>query len=429
MAGRFLPTGNKENAGSASRTSSFDYKFSEDCIYWKGYKPCDPLKNKQTIGCLDCRTFLRSEKKFSIESRDSGSTILIDPIIIIIEAGGLGSILRTSVVAKELKRKFPSYKLLWVTHKNGAELLQNVPSVDETVVYGTAAASQMQTRTYQMVINYESASPLLEFAQSLKTQIRRGFVLNEHGRATVATPAAIEMLRLQTDDEFRMHMNRLPFQAHSLAIADLGWAEQTYDLITKQQDDEQARRILSAINFEDGKQTLVGLNIGSSLRNDAKRWPAYKFYALAERLVEKYPDLNIVILAGPEDKEVYEKIHELNLLKPVKNVHFVGHEQTAGEFISLVNLTDLVVSADTFGLHVAIGLGKPTVGLFGTSPAQEVYTYGNGVNLTLNLSCSPCFAARYENCSNQYRLECMSEITVNQVEITTRNLLDGKVKI
>ncbi|MCL5774994.1 MAG: hypothetical protein M1333_02150, partial [Patescibacteria group bacterium] len=39
--------------------------------------------------------------------------------VLLVEAGGLGSILRTSVVSKEIKNKHPNFRIQWLTHEGG----------------------------------------------------------------------------------------------------------------------------------------------------------------------------------------------------------------------------------------------------------------------------------------------------------------------
>ena len=66
-------------------------------------------------------------------------------------------------------------------------------------------------------------------------------------------------------------------------------------------------------------------------------------------------------------------------------------------------------------MHVAIGLKKTTIALFGPQPASEVYLYGKGTKIKLDLDCSPCFKGKPEQCFNINNMECMKSLTCELV--------------
>lgn len=108
--------------------------FRTDCLHWEGYKPCKPIKNSLTRGCLECTQFQ--------EVREN---------ILILEAGGLGSIVRATGLAKALKEKSEGVKITWLTHQHGAELLAHCPSVDEVLV-GVEEDYLYQIRLFKEIV-------------------------------------------------------------------------------------------------------------------------------------------------------------------------------------------------------------------------------------------------------------------------------------
>ena len=230
------------------------------------------------------------------------------------------------------------------------------------------------------------------------------------------------MLRMQTDDDFRKKDNSLPIQAYLLQVAGFEWNEQTYDIVTKLEDDEWARTVLySTCGKSNGK--FIGLNIGSSARHDAKRWPVENFYALASRLQKRHPKMQFLVLAGPDERLEYEKLYNLNMAEPIKNLHFIGWQQSMSQFISLVNLMDALITADTFGMHVGVALNKRIIALHGPQPENDTYLYGRGIKINLRLKCSPCFAAHFDSCRNEQKLRCMHGIDIVAVEETMDKIL------
>ena len=319
--------------------------FQPDCREWEGYKPCRKQKAGATEGCERCSSYAPIQEN-----------------ILIIEAGGLGSALRTSIVAKELKGHYPNSRIQWLANEQVAELVRgNIPSVDR--VYSATWESLMilEGQTFTRVINFESDPLFLSFANRISSQTM-GFAMNGLGNLAPALPCAHELLRLQTDDRFRRRENKKSMQQILLETAGFVWREQSYDLVTKPRDDEWASAFLAQLGIVE-TDILIGLNIGSSLRHSAKRWSPGCFHELAKLCLASHPDWKLLILAGPEDIDAYEAVAALNQNESMDNLLFTGYDHTMSQFVSLMNRIPVVVSVDTFGLHVALGLGKKAISL------------------------------------------------------------------
>ncbi|MGK2849051.1 MAG: glycosyltransferase family 9 protein [Minisyncoccota bacterium] len=199
-----------------------------------------------------------------------------------------------------------------------------------------------------------------------------------------------------------------------LETAGLKWQEQSYDLATRLEDDSWAQTCLESKDIAE-TDVLVGLNIGSSQRHSAKRWPPRYFYELAKLCQEHHPEWKLLVLAGMEDTDAYEVIFGLNEAEPLSNIGFTGCGNTISQFISLIGRISLVISADTFGLHVALGLGKKAISPWGPQPENEIYGYDRERKISLGLDCAPCFAGRPEKCTNPNTLQCMMEISAPMI--------------
>jgi heptosyltransferase II len=268
-------------------------------------------------------------------------------------------------------------------------------------------------QVYTQVINFESNHLHLAFVSGLPGE-KRGFLINELGNLVYASSAFEELLLLQTNDHFRRRENKKSMQQILLETAGLEWREQSYDITTRPEDDGWAQAFLVS-NGIVKTDRLIGLNIGSSQRHSAKRWPPERFYELAKLCQRYHPEWKLLVLAGPEDVDAYDIISGLNQIEPPGNLVFTGCGNTMSQFISLINCIPLVISADTFGLHVALGLGKKAISLWGPQPENETYAYGRERKISISLGCAPCFAGRPEKCTNPIILQCMREISVSIV--------------
>src|SRR3990167_6780244 len=260
-------------------------EFHNDCRYWEGYRPCINQKQGLSTGCDGCSLYSPISDNY-----------------LIIEAGGLGSILRTSVLSKELKRQNPASQVQWLTHPSGQELLKNIPSVDGSInSEDCLALIALQGQTFTHVFNFESAPLFLSLTNTLKASQKTGFYMNEVGKL-IATEDAEYFQRLQVNDNFRSIGNQKSMQQIILETAGMTWEGQNYDLSTNPIDDVAAQQVVRGLGLPD--RPLVGLNIGSSAKHNAKQWPIENFYQLAKI----NPGNNHLVLAGPEEESIYTQL-------------------------------------------------------------------------------------------------------------------------
>lgn len=373
-------------------------EFAMDCKYWIGYKPCKVQKATGQRSCSDCKDYTKYSSN-----------------VLVIEVGGLGSVLRTACVIQEFNHKGGKVQL--VTNSRGVALAENISAIDKAFDIDDWKTHQiLESQKFDVIVNFDSSLLALSLAKKLKAKNKRGFIMDDQGNLSIANKKSLEFLRLQTDDIFRIQENQKSMQQILLETAGFSWREQRYHLITKEADDIWAERYLSGLGIKE-HDLVIGLNIGSSVRQKKKRWPIERFFLLVKTLDIEQSNLKFIVLAGPDDVDVYNELLLLERRDPLKNLFFTGYSNSISQFISLVNQIPLVVSCDTFGLHVAIALNKKVISLNGPQPIKETEVYGLGEKIGTNLECSPCFLAKKE-CS----AHCM-QIDVDRVFEAVERLL------
>lgn len=373
-------------------------EFAMDCKYWSGYKPC---KIQKTTGQRNCRN-CKDCTKYSSN-------------ILVIEVGGLGSVLRTLCVIQEFNRKGGRVQL--VTNSRGVVLAENVSAINRAFDISDWQTHQiLESQEFDVIVNFDSSLLALSLAKKLKAMDKRGFIMNNQGNLSITDKASLEFLKLQTDDVFRKRENQKSMQQVLLETAGFSWNGQKYHLTTKEEDDIWAKKLLAELGVEE-HHLVIGLNIGSSVRQKLKRWPIKRFFSLAKALNIDNPNLKFIVLAGPDDVDVYDELLLLKKKDPLKNLFFTGHSNNISQFISIVNLTSLVISCNTFGMHVAIALGKKVISLHGPQPIRETELYGLGEKIGMEFDCSPCFLAS-KNCS----ANCMQIDTARIIEVIEKLL-------
>jgi heptosyltransferase-2 len=77
-----------------------------------------------------------------------------------------------------------------------------------------------------------------------------------------------------------------------------------------------------------------------------------------------------------------------------------------------------VVTGDTTAMHLAIGLKKKVIALFGPTCAQEIELYDRGEKVVSSIHCAPCYRRKCEVSPN-----CMEAITAEEVMKKIKGLL------
>jgi ADP-heptose:LPS heptosyltransferase len=132
------------------------------------------------------------------------------------------------------------------------------------------------------------------------------------------------------------------------------------------------------------------------------------------------PRVKVVLVGGPEDTqrnaEIVRRVGEKVISTP--------STEGVRRGLCYVNISDIVISGDSFGMHMAIGLKKYVIVWFGVSCPQEVDLYDRGLKLIpYDLNCSPCWK---RECP--YNLECIQMINLEaMVKEVERVLLSRTV--
>jgi heptosyltransferase II len=133
----------------------------------------------------------------------------------------------------------------------------------------------------------------------------------------------------------------------------------------------------------------------------AKEWPAPHFVQLINELAERH-DAECVLVGAPVERPRCESIASAS----PHGAMVAAGETSVGQLVALLGLADGFVGNDSGAMHVAAALGRPTVGIFGSTNPARTGPLGPGTRvLWQRLACSPCLARTcrfgHYNCLNE----------------------------
>lgn len=388
--------------------------------------------------------------------------------ILFVRLSYIGDILHATPAARWIKEQYPDAKLHWIVTPSMVELLEGNPYVDKIIPwerdeyeahskklhiptmwrmwwelkaklepYKFDVAVDVQGRLITGLVLLASGAPIrlglggtkelnwlftnyktkpstdhvikryVEVAQLLKEAVTK--------QANIETPLktvdnGLDPDTLHTISAKKMyHMDfYVPSKLHT-------WAEEQWKTIDNH----------SSLNRGEVEKPLrVGLVLGTSWAT--KEWPQEKWYSLVKSLQYR---ANFICLGGPKEATQYKPLMDSLAAEGIDQVmlNMLG-KTTLQEVGALIESCDVVVTADTGALHIALALNKPVVALFGpTDP--KLWGPLTGIFKVLVNDELDCLGCRKRRCPkpDQY---CMSGIEPVRVKKAIFELIgdrNGKV--
>lgn len=367
-------------------------KIRTDCKHFPGDRPC--RYHKQGLAsCGECSLY---------EPRGTG--------ILIVKLDALGDVLRTTSLLPSLKRTYGASYVTWVTSDAARDLFVGNPLVDEVLLFPSDCLPAILSRRFDIVINPDTSRQSCELATIARAGARQGFIAGDKGEVVPLSPAAQEWLVMGGSDQAK-RSNRKTYQQVLHEICGLDPAGQHIVLRLTREEAEERGELADSLEV-DLARPVVGINPGAGKRWTLKRWHEEGFVDVVESLLAA-TDAAVVLLGGEAEQDENCRIRS-RFPERVAN----PKAGSLRRFIRLVELCDVVVTGDTLALHVATGLGKRVVAIFGPTSATEIDLYGRGTKIVPPIDCTCCYktdCSRDPNCMDLVQSRTVLEAVVREL--------------
>jgi ADP-heptose:LPS heptosyltransferase len=355
------------------------------CKNFTGYKPCYSDHNCWLDGCR--------------ENKPMGTQILI------INLDAMGDVLMTTAQLPAIKRKFPVSTVYWVTLKNAAGLLQNNHFIDKVYIYNAESISVLSQMKFDYVMNVDKSQHSCALLNSVQAEYKLGFGLNEDGKIIPVNEGAFYNYNLGMDDNLKFKVNQRTGQDYLAETLELEYQRDEYIFNFT----EEEKKFIDLYKKQVGisaQDFVVGFNTGCSTLFPNKKMTIDQHVYLIEKLL-KLNGIKILLLGGPED---YERNNLIAFRFEGKIINTPVNEGVR-RGACYEDIPQVVITGDSFGMHLAIALKKYVIAWFGLSCWTEIDLYDRGLKLySEDLGCSPCWK---KECP--YNLECISKIDLDKI--------------
>ena len=367
--------------------------------------------------------------------------------ILVIKLNALGDVLMTTPAISGIRKAFPEAKIFCLVPANAVPLLENNPDVDGIIPLDLLAlrkkgrlsrfleilssAIQIRKMKFDAVFDFSGTMWAAWITGLSHAQYRIGFIyphrwfcynIGVHPemarRGKNMTVRKVGEMVMYGDRNFHDMVKGFDHEVdHMLRLISQVGIEPTIPskimLHLTPEESEKAKRWLAECGLDGTTYPIIGINLGAS--NAKRNWGEDKFVLLAKRLLENF---NVVFIYGPMDKVTFKDRVDQFKSKNRKAV-LIPDQSTLRETSAIISRCAVFVTCDTLCLHMASGLGVPTVALFGPTSPVLYCPYGveNRIIYT-GIPCSPCFGYKCENNL------CMQEIIIEEVERAIYSLLE-----
>jgi heptosyltransferase-2 len=341
-----------------------------NCRHFKGDIPCKPHKEKGVI-CGNCNYYSKVDKK-----------------ILIIKLGAIGDVIRTTPLLHKIKNEYPNSEIYWLTCF--VEVLPKL--VDQPLNFDLKDVIYLKSLNFDLLINLDKDREACALANQIKAKAKKGFTLKNGKCSPLNKNAKHKWLTGIWDNLNKVNKKNYLEEIFEICGYRFNGEKYIFDCLESYRWD-----IVEP-------HPLIGLNTGCGERWKTRLWSLEKWVELAREL--KASGYGVILLGGKDEDE------KNKIISKESCVTYLGHFSLK-QFFSLVNQCDIVVTAVSMSLHIAIALNKKIILFNNIFNRNEFELYGLGKIIEPDLKCLGCFKQNFdEKCPVT---NCMELITAQKI--------------
>ena len=338
--------------------------------------------------------------------------------ICLIKPSALGDVVQTIPLLPVLKQAFPEARISWVVNRELRDLVDGHPALAESIPFDRRGGwsawagllSTLHRRRFDLVIDLQGLLRTGVMTAATRAPVRIGLQTAREG-----SRYSLNCIVPGTPREMAAH-ERYWRLAEQLG---LGASPRETFIATSAADEDWAVRQTSQL-----PRPVFAVHPGA--RWETKRWPVAKFAEVMSQASQAWSG-SCLILGSKAEKVDADRL-ELDLAErsgsgaQSRVVNLAG-QSTLKQLSALLRRVDFAISNDSGPMHLAAGLGVPTLGLFTCTSALRSGPPGDQhemVSTTVS-----CAAGYHKTCPHrgESHLACHRELDVERVWLALRRLV------
>ncbi len=329
--------------------------------------------------------------------------------ILVFRSGMIGDVLMTTPLLKSIRKKFPKADITYLVGDWSKKAIQGNPNIDSIITFD------------DRIIFKKKITKLIRLIRQIRKQrFDLCLVLDKHYLIGILAwlfkiPTRIGFNR--SGEGFANNFN-IPFTGkkheieYNMDIAKFLGADSNdkqMEINLTKKDTEFANKFLKKYK---NKKKLIGISPGAAQNPGQnmplKRWPTENYAELADILSKK---ATIILVGGPGDIKIAEKMNSFMKAKPINAVGIIALKESA----ALIKKCRLFITHDSGPMHLSAAVGTPTIALFGPTQPKRFGPIGKKHRIIIKRAKNcPCYDM-YGNYKKCRKSRCMENLSVKKV--------------
>ena len=294
--------------------------------------------------------------------------------ILLIQQKRIGDVLTTTILANNLKEKFPDAEIDFMSYANCVDVLKNNPSIANSIVLEEKVRKnylslfqfifKIRANKYDVVIDAYSKleTNLITLFSGAKYKISY-----KKGYSNLFYNHNIERLKNGTNSEIGLAIiNRLRLLKPLIKEEITNYKPVIY---LTEKEIEAAQKLMQSYPLKIDKPTFMVGILGSEWY---KTYPFEKMAELLDYAVQT-TDANLLFNYIPKQKEEAQKIFDLCKPETQKRIYFDLYADDLRSFLGLLSQCDALIGNEGGSVNMAKALFIPTFSLFSPSVDKETW--------------------------------------------------------
>jgi len=349
--------------------------------------------------------------------------------ILIIRLSAIGDVLRTLPAFHIIRKNFPEAKIAWIVEPPAKDILDAHPDIDEVIVFpkkeiteklGSRKTFFQGLKQFLLLmrdIRREKYEVAIDFHGLFKSGII-SFSSGARDRVGFTKPFVREMNYLFNNRRFSADTEKLNRVERNIRLVEklgLNIHQSPPKIHIPKKDSEVIQRFLK-LNRIEPQRPLIAIHPGTSPSTPYKRWEAYRYAVVADKVIEDSAAQIIFTWANEE----IEMVNEISGLMKYRAT-IAPKTENLCQLAEIFRCSDLYLGSDTGPMHLAAFVKTPVVAIFGPTDhvVNEPYKHTPHIVIRKEVACSPC---RKKTCPAR---DCMKGVKETDVIRAVNIMLDS----
>ena len=349
--------------------------------------------------------------------------------ILIIRLSAIGDVLRTLPAFHIIRKNFPDAYIAWIVEETSKDILEAHPGIDEVIIFPKKelAAIIKSPKTF-----FQGVNQFLVFIQKIRKKnfdvaidfhglFKSGiisFLSGAKDRVGFTKPFTKEMNFLFNNHRFSLDTDRMNRVDRNITLVEklgLNIKQGPPDIYIPDKDSDLIQKFLKQNRIEP-ERPLVAIHPGTSPSTPYKRWDAYRYAVVADKIIEDSAT-QIIFTWANEEIELVKEIIGLMKYRAI----VAPKTENLCQLAEIFRCSDLYVGSDTGPMHLAAFVNTPVVAIFGPTDhvVNEPYRYTPHIVIRKEIKCAPC---RKKNCADR---DCMNGVKESDLIRAINIMLDS----